>query len=382
MTTQRKNKTGKTNGTSFKLLTFIILILGVTFASCNKDDDFNPKSTLQNDIANQDYIDILENRLKNLPVNSQIAIGLVHNGNTEFLGVINDNSIFKGVNNADKVFEIGSITKVFNSVCLSDLLISNEALLTETLQSQFNFTLKAGGNITLEQLANHTSGLPRLPTNIDEVQGFNPEDPYAIYTYDNLKNYLQNHVVLNAPSGTLYEYSNLGVGILGYILAQKNNSTYEQLVKSKIFNPLGMNNSTTLLTNVETSKLVEPRDINGNIVSHWNFAETMAATGSIKSSVQDMTKFIEQNFENDAVYNLPQQTTFDRGNNLYMGLGWTIYEADGYRLMIHDGGTGGFSSILMLDKNKRIGVVILANVENFHESITPMCNDFILEISK
>ncbi|MEL7159825.1 MAG: serine hydrolase domain-containing protein, partial [Bacteroidota bacterium] len=349
------------------------------FAGCKKDDP-KPSSTLQNDCTNQTYVAHLENRLAKLPDSAQVAIALIHDGGTEYLGVVNEGGTLKGTNNADKVFEIGSITKVFTGVALSALVTANEASLTETLGEQFDFPLQDGEDITFEQLANHTSGLPRLPTNVDEVQDLDLEDPYAVYTSENLRSYLENHLVLNAPSGTKYEYSNLGTGILGYSLAQKRNTTFEDLLQSIVFRPLAMNSSTTVLANVDPSRLVEPRDINGNLVSHWNFTEPVTAAGSIKSSVADLVKFMEQNFADDAVYNLPKEKTFDRGNGLHMGLGWVIFEQGDYVINTHDGGTGGFSSILMLDKGKRIGVVVLSNVEDFHDSISPLCNDLILVI--
>lgn len=360
---------------------YVFLLFIMSILSCNKDDDMSISSTLSNDITNQNYVKILENRLNKLPNNAQVAIALVHNGNIEYLGVTNENNVLKGMSNENNIFEIGSITKVFTGICLSELVASNKASLTETLQDQFDFQLKAGENITLQQLANHTSGLPVVATNIDEIQGYNPKDPYAVYSYENLKSYLQNYVTLNSASGTKYEYSNLATGVLGYVLAQKRNSTVEEMMQSIIFNPLGMNNTTTLLNKVEPSKLVEPRDINGNVVSHWNFAEIASGAGSIKSSVTDMVKFIQKNFEDDAVYNLPQKVTYNKGNNQYLGLGWTIYKDDKFTIYIHDGATGGFSSILMFDKDKKIGAVILSNVGDYLSTAVPLCNDFILQMS-
>ncbi|WP_103072162.1 serine hydrolase domain-containing protein [Aquimarina sediminis] len=362
---------------------FLSLITSFLTFSCS-DDDATLPNDLSNDINNPKYVNILKKRLSDFPNNTQVAIALVRDGDAEFLGVINENNALRTTNNADMVFEIGSITKVFTSICLSDLVANNEVLLKETLQDQFDFTLQAGGDITFEQLANHTSGLPRLPTNVNEVEGFDPNDPYAHYSLDNLKSYLQNHVVLNSVSGTTYEYSNIGTGILGYTIAQKRNTTYEEMVQNIILNPLHMNSTTSLLENVDPSKLVKPRDQNGNIIQYWNFAETMTGAGSLKSSVSDMVKFIRKNFEDDPLYNLPQEKTFDRGDDSYMGLGWGIIEDEDsiFRVLLHDGGTGGFSSMLMLDKNKKTGVIILSNVKDYESKVGAMCNDFFLEINK
>lgn len=372
--TTHENKT--TNTSFLSILLLIILCL----QSCNKEENTFEKSTLSNDISNQEYVNILEKQLANLPNNAQVAIGLVRDDTAEYIGVINEDNILKSVANENNVFEIGSITKVFTSICLSELLLSNNVSLTETLQNQFDFQLKLGKNITLQQLANHTSGLPSVPNNVHEVEGFNTEDPYAIYSFENLKSYLQNHIVLDNKSNDVYQYSNLGTGLLAYSLAKKRNTTVDDMMKNIIFNPLEMHNTSSLLNNIDTSKLVEPKDINGNTVSHWNFAETMSGGGSIKSSVADMIKFIKKNFENNTTYNLPQKDTFKISDNLSIGLGWLIYKDDNFTIHNHDGSTGGFTSMLMLDKNKKTGVIVLANVENYNK-ITPLCNDLFLKIS-
>ncbi|WP_232771706.1 serine hydrolase [Tenacibaculum sp. Bg11-29] len=217
---------------------------------------------------------------------------------------MNDKNTLKVTNNSDNIFEIRSITKIFTSICLSKLITTNEAILTETLSSQFYFSIPTGGDITLLQLANHTSGLPVVPTNVGEIKGYNASDPYATYTLDNLKSYLQNDLVLSSESGLEYLYSNLGTGMLGYILAQKRQKTYEQLLHNIIFKPLNMDNSTTLLENIDSDKLIEGRDKGGNIVPYWNLDEVASGVGSIKSSVKDLEKFVRKNFENDIVYNL------------------------------------------------------------------------------
>lgn len=362
----------------------LLLILSISFIlmSCNKDDDGNTSSELSNDIENQDYVRIIERDIVNLPINAQVAVALVYNGNVEYIGVTNDNNTLRGINNAESIFEIGSITKAFTGVCFSKMITTNEASLTETLQEQFNFPIPTGGNITLEQLANHTSGFPRLPTNIDEVVDFDIDNPYANYSIESLESYLQTDVNLNSVSGTEYLYSNLGMGVLGYTLAQKRNTSYEELLQDIIFEPLGMTNSTTQLNNVEASNLVEPRDINGNIVSHWDFSETTSAGGSIKSSVSDMSKFIIKNFDNDVVYNMAQTKTFDIGNNFYMGLGWNLFEVDGFNIHNHNGGTGGFSSMLMLDKEAQTGVLVLSNVEGYNDAVEELCNSLFVEINQ
>ncbi|TXF89122.1 beta-lactamase family protein [Neolewinella aurantiaca] len=362
-----------------------IIILFFTLSSCciitDCPDEDSPPSRLSDEIGNQAYVQILDNYLSGLPNNAQVAIGLVDDTHTEYIGVTRESDVLQTTDNADNVFEIGSITKVFTSICLSDMIASGEASLTETLQGQFDYDIPTGGDITFLQLANHTSGLPVVPTNEEEVPQFDPTDPYAVYTPENLQSYLQNHLVLSAASGTEYSYSNLGTGLLGYALAQKRNTTYEELVQRTVLSPLGMEQTTSVLENTDTTKLVEPRDQNGDIVPHWNFSEITTGAGSLKSSAEDMTRFIRKNFENDAVYDLPQETTFNRDDNFALGLGWTIFEEGEFSLLVHDGGTGGFSSILILDKNKRTGVILLANVADYTTVLTSLGNALFLEVN-
>ncbi len=365
---------------------FSLLLIAVLYISCSSDDDGNRlNSTLREDIANQAFVEIIENNISSFPNNTQIAIGIIDNTTTEYLGVINDNNVWQGTSNSSNIFEIGSITKVFTSICLSNLINSNEASLTETLEDQFNFPLQSGSSINLQQLANHTSGLPRLPTNVDEIIGFNANDPYAEYSAANLESYFQNHVDLNAPNGTQYEYSNLGMGLLGYILAKKANTSFEMLMNDIIFNPLQMTSTSTLLTNVDPTDLVSGLDKDGAIVSNWNFAETMSGAGSIKSSIADLEKFVRKNFEDDPIYNLPQATTFNIAEGFKIGLGWHIIEDEGFRVLVHDGGTAGYTSQMMIDKTNKRAVIVLSNVSaTTHpdsQNIAELCSSLLEQIS-
>ncbi len=348
-----------------RTVTIIALIYSIILSSCGNDDNsINTPKTLKDDIENQEFVTIIEDHLSGVPKNVQVAIAIINNESTEYLGVYNNNNVLRGIDNADKIFEIGSITKVFTGICLSKLAGLNKVTFDETLQNQFDFPLKEGGDITLLHLATHTSGLPRLPNNSDEVEGLDLNDPYALYNQDHLHSYLQNHIVLNSEIGTAHEYSNIGMGMLGYILANKIDTSYEELLQNQIFEPLQMSNSTTLLANVDKTKLITGLDKEGNPVQNWNFTDIMAGTGSIKSSVIDLEKFAQKNFEDDIVYNFPQSTLVDLDQDQGIGLGWYILEKNGNRLLNHSGETGGYSSLLVIDKNHKKAVIVLSNIED------------------
>ncbi len=366
----------KRNVMSFSL----VMLFGCLLISCTKPRYHS--STLKDELNNATFVEIIEENLTKLPAGAQVAIGIIDQEDTEFIGVMNDQETLRSIENEERIFEIGSITKIFTSICLSDLVLSNEASLEETIQDQFDFSLHEGHDITLKQLANHTSGMPRLPSNLISWNDFDDQDPYASYDFDKFKGYLENKLKLKSESGTEYLYSNLATGMLGYILAQKRNSTYEELLQESVFKPLNMDQSTTLLDKVDMEKLVEPRNKKGKIVSHWNFSEITTGAGSIKSSVYDMEKFIRAHFKDDALYDLPQEETFVSEDEFSIGLGWFITERGDLRILSHDGGTGGFSSMLMIDKKSETAVIVLSNVQDFGKYTTALCNELFLTISE
>ncbi|WP_051263832.1 serine hydrolase domain-containing protein [Tenacibaculum ovolyticum] len=352
--------------------------------SCNDEEPKIEPTDFTTEIADKNKAALIKENLTNFPNSTEISIAIIDNNETDYIGVLKKNDVFQIANNKNNVFEIGSITKVFTSILLSDAINKGKASLSETLQEQFNFTLKNGGNIQLSQLANHTSGLPRVPTNYDAAPDFNPIDPFASYTPNLLEDYLKNEIVLKNEIGSKFEYSNLGASLLGYILSKKAGKTYENLLQETILTPLQMNNSTTELSNIDPNLLVSGLDENGNISPNWNFTNTSVAAGGIKSSVADLEKFIHKNFEEDDVYNLPQTITYSHDEHQGLGLGWFITGDADFTILFHNGNTGGYSSALAIDKKNKKAVVVLSNVPskspNF-EQINTMCTSLLKYIS-
>src|SRR5688572_23142555 len=147
----------------------------------------------------------------------------------------------------DTVFEIGSITKVFTSLLLADAAQRGELALTDPVAKYLPATVKVperGRAITLQDLATHTSGLPRLPTNFQPKDGTNP---YADYSVEQMYAFLSGHE-LAREVGALYDYSNFGAGLLGHALSRRAGLDYEALVRARITNPLGMKSTSIALS--------------------------------------------------------------------------------------------------------------------------------------
>ncbi|PKH49419.1 hypothetical protein CXF68_01390 [Tenacibaculum sp. Bg11-29] len=352
--------------------------------SCNDEEPKIEPTNFTTEITDKNKAALIKENLTNFPNSTEISIAVIDNNETAYIGILKKDDLFQIANNKNSVFEIGSITKVFTSILLSDAINKGKASLNETLQEQFNFPLKNGGSIQLSQLANHTSGLPTTPTNYAAAPDFNLMDPFASYTPILLEDYLKNEIVLNNEIGSKFEYSNSGVGLLGYILAKKASKTYENILQETILAPLQMNNSTTELSNINPNLLVSGLDENGNISPNWNFSNTSVAAGGMKSSVTDLEKFIRKNFEDDVVYNLPQTMTYKHDEYQGLGLGWFITGNANYTFLFHSGNTGGYSSAFAIDKKNKKAVVVLSNVTsknpNF-EQINTMCTSLLKYIS-
>jgi D-alanyl-D-alanine-carboxypeptidase/D-alanyl-D-alanine-endopeptidase len=152
-----------------------------------------------------------------------------------------------GTAKVDSVFEIGSMTKTFTGLMLSQMVEQGKVQLDEPVRAllpEGTVAKPAGAEITLLDLATQHSGLPRMPDN------FHPADqnnPYADYGSANLYAFLKEHGVAK-PAATSFLYSNLGFGLLGQALADRAGMTYPELLKAQVTGPLGMHETMVKLT--------------------------------------------------------------------------------------------------------------------------------------
>jgi CubicO group peptidase (beta-lactamase class C family) len=158
--------------------------------------------------------------------------------------------------NGDTVFEIGSVTKVFTSLLLMDMVQRGEIALTDPVSKFLPLIVKMpernGKKITLADLSTQTSGLPSMPANMSPKDPVN--NPYADHTVDQLYQFLSDFQ-LTRDIGSQYEYSNLGVGLLGHVLALRAGSSYGDLVRSRISKPLEMSSTSIALSPDMTARL-------------------------------------------------------------------------------------------------------------------------------
>jgi CubicO group peptidase (beta-lactamase class C family) len=268
----------------------------------------------------------------------------------------------------ETLFEIGSATKVFTAILLADAVARGEVDLSDPvatlLPSNLRMPSRGGKQITLEHLATHTSGLPRLPSNLTPK---NLSNPYADYTAAQLYEFLSSHELTRDP-GERYEYSNLGAGLLGHVLALKAGVDYETLVRRRITGPLGMASTTVTLDDGLKKRLAAGHNAQRVAVPNWDIP-TLAGAGALRSSASDMLRFLSAQL---GLMESPLSKTMaatlasrrPTGNpRMEIALGWHILQSPGGgEIVWHNGGTGGYRFFMGFNPKTKRGVVVLSNM--------------------
>ncbi len=267
---------------------------------------------------------------------------------------------------ADTVFEIGSITKVFTSLVLADMVVRGEVKLDDPVAKFLPSTVKVperdGKKITLLDLSNQVSGLPRMPDNFKPAD---MGDPYIDYSPALMYEFLAK-VQLPRGIGEKYEYSNLGVGLLGHALALRAGMSYEELVRRRVLEPLGMNDTAMTLSERQKARLAPGSGPNLSPVKNWGF-DALAGAGALRSTARDMLKFLTaaaglRETPLRAAFDLMLKTERPTGlADLTVGMGWHIWRKYGTEIVWHNGGTGGYRTWAGFDPAKKAGVVVLCN---------------------
>lgn len=261
------------------------------------------------------------------------------------------------------VFEIGSNGKVFTTTLLAILLRDKIVNLNDTVE-KFKPNLSFAKAVTLEQLATHTSGLPAYPYKwytlyrrgvINSVLDFNAQQ------YETYLSGIKEPSKPKAP-----EYSNLGMAMLGNILAECLDLTYEQAVKELILEPLGMLETHTSVKKYDEARVAKGHSANGKPAPHFAW-ERMEPAGVWFSTPRDIMIFLKAHlgYSGDDwkdVLKLTTQPVSDDSNNKIFGLGWVVEENEQMgRISYHTGGTFGQHSVIACALEKDIAIALFSN---------------------
>ncbi|HEV2180158.1 MAG TPA: serine hydrolase [Gemmatimonadaceae bacterium] len=293
-----------------------------------------------------------------------IVVGLIDADGKSHVVAYGDPGPGQPALDGNSVFEIGSISKVFTSTVLAEMVQNGEVHLDDPAQrylpKSVHLPSRDGKVITLANLSEQNSGLPRMPTN------FHPRDtanPYADYTVDQMYDFL-DHYQLTRDPGAQFEYSNLGVGLLGNVLAGAAHKPYEEMERERVWRPLGMTHTAITLDSWMKAHLALGHDEAGHVVENWDIP-AMAGAGAIRSTTSDMLEFLAANLH-------PERGALERAlafaheerapaGNMMIGLNWLSLHAGTDTIVWHNGGTGGYRTYIGFEPSRKIGVVVMTN---------------------
>ncbi len=300
-----------------------------------------------------------------------LTVGMANRSNVRVTSMGHANEHGSAPATDSTIFEIGSVSKVLTGTLLADMVIRGEVSLDDPVRRYLPPTVhvpsRASRAITLRDLATHTSGLPRDP---DNQQPADARDPMAGYGEAELYAFLSSYTLTRTPGDSVL-YSNVGMALLGHVLARRAGRTYEALVRERLLEPLGMRD--TYIGPAPSRSRLAAREAAGHTedldpTPAWSFrGSVLLGGGAWRSSARDMLKFARAAAS-------PPPSAVGRALSLAVtplrelagpgdsvGLGWNVLDRHGHRLLWHNGGTGGFTSMLAVERATGRGVIVLSN---------------------
>jgi len=338
-------------------ITLIFLLISFSSFQCQKSPEKTDIKGLPTKV-----VETIERRIEE-GLTPSIALAIIDSSGVKFFNFGKTAKYGQEVDE-NTVYEIGSISKVFTGIMLAqqdldgDLKLEDE--INNFLPNDIKVPVMGDNEITFGNLTDHTSGLPRMPSNFSPA---NPRNPYADYTVDQMYEFISNYRAVRTV-GSEYEYSNLAQGLLGHLLAMNKACTYEELMIQTIASPLHMNETRIELTQRMKENFALGYS-EGKRVENWDIP-ALAGAGAIRSSTSDLAKFVSANlgYLNSSLMKameLSHQIRHDKAGETSIAMAWHIMKGEKGDIICHGGGTGGYRTFIGFVKETGKGVVILTN---------------------
>ncbi|AKC85946.1 serine hydrolase [Pseudoxanthomonas suwonensis] len=263
---------------------------------------------------------------------------------------------------ADSAFEIGSVSKTMTAALLARLIEQGQGSLDDTLASWLPAGTQVpdwqGQPILLRHVVNHTSGLPALPSRLGATS---MDDPYANLDEAALLASLGDARLAAAP-GTEFVYSNFASMLLSYAVARRAGTDFESLARRELFAPLGMAHAYVNDPPADV-RVAVGHTPNARPASPWHFATNLAGTGGVRATLDDMVRYMQGGLGRiDAPIRTALEATHAPvSEQPPMGMNWKRVPVKDRTVLMHEGGTGGFSAFASLDPQRQRGVVVLSD---------------------
>lgn len=336
----------------------------------------------------------------------------------------NDNG--NSVADSGSLFEIGPLSGTFTSILFSKMTLQGAIGYDDAVQKYLPFNVTApvyqkivckplrdgGASIGLQDepsvrfspyvclpdvnsvpqpillcyLSTHTSGLPDYPFNMRSITG--EMAIYENYSKENLYDFLKGFRLVEPISYT-YNYSELGLALLGHVLELRSDMPFDMLLSDGIFKSLGMNSTLFVKKGYQNNLLLNGYTSSSKI-AHRRYFDLFAPAGGLNSTIGDMMIFLSANLGNtnpefknvlDYTHNPRIHLSGEGGDDIEIAMGWKLSKINdnGDKVVWQGGTTEGFASFMGFEEIKKKGVVILSNSS---ESVEALAFDVLKLIEK
>ena len=364
------------------LATLLITLVALSCVSTSAQNRAVAQTTISQLTTTKEPSLMFLNNVKRYLPDTSIVVGIITPNGTQVYGYGNISKANSTKVNGNTIFDTASLTKTFTTALLFDMVKQGLVNLEDPIELYLPTNVKAPTynrhEITLEDLATHTSGLPGFPAGWIRNHTYSTQQVY---------NFLSNATLQSEP-GAKANYSDFGMGLLGHILSIRAGVPYAQLVKDRILSVLGMDstgiamNSTAIILSDTLKSRLAKGHIGGKEVNLEFIPEAIQPAGALHSTANDLLKYLAANIGlihtsiNDILqethlirHDYPQAPSlhFDSNKSLsasYVGRGWFIDTNLGTEVIQHSGGIDGYSSFIGFNPTRKEGLVILCSCES------------------
>ena len=301
------------------------------------------------------------------------------NGATAFAGFGSITDKGGKTPDADTMFRIGSISKVFCGETLASMVLDGKVRFADRLQDQLGYGVtlpeKAGHPIRLIDLVTQTSGLPREVPRADGPLS----DPFGTNTREAQIADLKTDPLL-FPPGTAALYSNYGFDLLGSALANAGGKSYADLLKERVLDPAGMKDTVFNLRPDDEARAMQGHDFDGSPMVAAHTPASIECAGGLYTTANDMARWIKWHLDRFATTDQDLRL-LDHAAYLYrdgltavaglddaepmdaMGLGWVINMPVGNRPLVlqKSGGLQGSFAYLAIAPTRGVAAFFVMN---------------------
>jgi CubicO group peptidase (beta-lactamase class C family) len=290
----------------------------------------------------------------------------------------------------DTLFDIGSCTKAFTTAAIAILVdevkMKWDGKVNEYIPFFHLYDPLADENVTIRDLLTHRTGVPSTDL------------LWYVYPEASREELIRRlaYAQPNAGFRTKFQYQNMMYVAAGYAVGQVTHSTWDDFVRTRIFQPLGMSESDTSSIDAEkSSDHASPHEENpdGTVkVIPWHNIDNAGPAGSINSSARDMAKWMTLQL-NGGMYDgkqliskknmremqSPQMVIDSEGEiptvffpdstQLSYGLGWFVQQYRGHQLILHAGDIDGFSTMVVLIPEIHTAYFVVINLGSSYRQV-------------